>query len=110
MPYLEELRRVGRVLLKKRERLRVLHPLTRSHPLHVTAAEAARVAERVGVVDDPAPRDRDGLEAAVRVPWEPRNILAMVPVRTNKNGLKTGTSSPWYPHESGRWVSSRGGK
>ena len=45
-------------------------------PLRVTAAEARRRTERVGVVDDAAPHVGDGLEAAVRVLREARHLGA----------------------------------
>ena len=47
-------------------------------PLRVTAAEARRGAERVGVVDDAAPHVGDGLEPAVRVLREARHLGAVV--------------------------------
>ena len=53
-------------------------PAPGGEPLHVAAAEARRGAERVGVVDEAAAHEGDGLEAAVRVLREAGHDLAVV--------------------------------
>ena len=52
--------------------------LARGEPLHVAAPEAGGRAERVGVVDEAAAHERDGLEAAVRVLREAGHRRAVV--------------------------------
>src|SRR2546425_6886988 len=46
----------------------VQHARARGHPLHVARADAAPVAAGVLVIDLALVGDRDGLEAAVRMP------------------------------------------
>ena len=50
----------------------------RAEPLLVARAKAAARAERVGVVDKTFERDRERLDAAVRVLREARDVRAMV--------------------------------
>ena len=52
--------------------------LSRSEPLHVAATEARRRAQRIGMVDEALPHERDRLEASMRVLWEARNDAAVV--------------------------------
>ena len=77
-PDLEELDGVGLALLEEREHLGVDDPSARGQPLDVAAPEARRGAERVGVIDVAAARDRDRLEPAVRVLREPGYDAAVV--------------------------------
>ena len=69
----------GPSLVEEREHLGVLDAASGRHPLHVTAPVARRRAERIGVVDEALPDERDGLEAAVRV-----------------DAGSPGTVLPWY--------------
>ena len=48
------------------------------HPLHVAGAEAAAVAEAVAVLDGPGEHVGDRLDAAVRMPREPGEIVVRV--------------------------------
>ena len=48
------------------------------HPLHVAGAEAAAIAQAVAVIHRACEHVRDGLDAAVRMPWETREIVRRV--------------------------------
>ena len=48
------------------------------HPLHVAGADRAGVADAVAVVDLAGQHVGDGLDAAVRVPGEPRQVVVGV--------------------------------
>ena len=66
-PDLEQLDRVRVVAVEQREHLGVDDSVAGSQPLHVAPAEPRRRAERVGVVDQAAPHERDRLEPTMRV-------------------------------------------
>src|SRR5439155_26926559 len=55
--------------------LLVENAATGGHTLHVAGTELALVAEAVAVVDRPRQDIRDGLDAAVWVPWEPGPVV-----------------------------------
>ena len=50
------------------------------HPLHVPGSQAAAVAQTVAVGDSPGQHVGDGLDAAVRVPWESGPVVLGVVV------------------------------
>ena len=77
-PDLEQLGDVRALAVEQREHLAVHDALARGEPLHVAAAEARGRAERVGVVDEAVPHERDRLEAAVRVLREAGHRRAVV--------------------------------
>jgi len=77
-PDLEQLQRVGAVVLEQREHLGVDDAGPGGEPLRVAPPVAGRGAERVGVVDEPGPDVGDRLEAPVRVPGEPGHGRAVV--------------------------------
>ena len=45
------------------------------HPLHVTGSKLAPVSQTVAVIDASRQHIGDGLDASVRMPWEPRAII-----------------------------------
>jgi hypothetical protein len=47
----------------------------RSHPLHITSAQRAPIAQTVTVSDRPREHVRDGLDSPMRVPRKPREIV-----------------------------------
>ena len=65
-PDLEQLQRIRRLAVDQREHLRVHDAAAGGQPLHVAVAEARRRAQRIRVIDQPAPHDGHRLEAAVR--------------------------------------------
>ena len=77
-PDLEQLERVRRVALDQREGLGVHDARACGQPLHVAPSEPGRRPERVRVVDQAPPDERDGLEATVRVLGKPRDLLPVV--------------------------------
>ena len=77
-PDLEQLDRIGRVLVHEREHLGVDDAVARREPLCVAVAETRRRAERIGVIDEAATRDGERLEAAVRVLREARHDAAVI--------------------------------
>mmetsp|Transcript_23592 Transcript_23592/g.67035 ORF Transcript_23592/g.67035 Transcript_23592/m.67035 type:complete len:267 (-) Transcript_23592:273-1073(-) len=77
-PDLEESRGVRPVTVNKREVLAVHNTFSGVHPLEVALAITARVALAVRVVDDALDGGGDGLEAAVRVLGEARDLVAVV--------------------------------
>ena len=50
-------------------------PLPGGHPLHVAGGDGALVAHAVAVFDGAGEHVRDGLDAAVRVPREARQVI-----------------------------------
>src|SRR6516165_5073762 len=45
------------------------------HPLYVSGAEGAPIAEAVAVIHRASQHIRAGLDAPVRVPWKPRAVV-----------------------------------
>src|SRR5665213_3037095 len=54
------------------------HALPSSQPLDIAATESRGGTERVGMIDVAASHDRDGLESAMGMGWEPRHRLAVI--------------------------------
>ena len=77
-PDLEQLARVGPVLVEEREHLAVDDAPPGGEPLHVAPAEASGGTEGVGVVDVALPGEGHRLEAPVGVLGEPRDRAAVV--------------------------------
>ena len=77
-PDLEQLDGVRGITIAQREHLGVNDAATGGEPLHVSAAEARRRAERVGMVDEALPDDGDRLEAPVRMLREAGHDVAVV--------------------------------
>src|SRR5262249_17336115 len=69
---------VGARAIEQREHLGVHDAAPGGEPLHVAAAEPRRSAQRIAVIDQPAPRDGHGLEAAMRMAGEAGDDVAVI--------------------------------
>jgi hypothetical protein len=77
-PDLKQLERVRRRALEQGKHFGVHDALAGREPLYVARPVTRRGAEGIGVIDEAAPGDRNGFEAAMRVLREARDDVAVV--------------------------------